>query len=202
MAIPMYPSTRSPVTLRVTHSGALSLSQGRDEVHHAKQLAAVTDHLPVAGLPPAEHPVAIDHEGRAVGHVAVGVEDPIGGDDRPVHVAQEREGKGVRLDKGGVAERAIAADREQGGAPLVELGRDLSQAGELGRSDPAEVVAVEAEDHLGAAPKLPERDGPTGGGGELEVRRGLSPPERRHDAHSGDFLPPSQPPPTIRPMTA
>ena len=32
------------------------------------------------------------------------------------------------------------------------------------------------------------------GAGQLELGRGLAPPERRHDAHSGDFRQGSQPP--------
>jgi len=87
----------------------------------------------------------------------------------------------MRLEKGGVTEGAVAADREQGGPPPGELVGDLSQAGELGRSDAPEVVAVEAEDDV-PPPELPEPHRAARGAGQLEIRRGLSPPERRHDA--------------------
>jgi hypothetical protein len=85
--------------------------------------------------------------------VPVGVERAVGGDDRAVDVAQEREGEGMRLEEGAAAERAVRADREEHRTPLVELARDLSQAGQLGRSDAAPVVAVEAN-HDVAPPKL------------------------------------------------
>src|SRR5712691_10760107 len=45
-----------------------------------------------------------------------------------------------------------------------------------------------------APTELPERDRPPLGAGQLELGRGLTPPERRHDAHSGDFRQGSQPP--------
>ena len=54
------------------------------------------------------------------------------------------------------------------------------------------LVAVEAEDNVVPA-ELPERDRPPLGAGQLELGRGLAPPERRHDAHSGDFRQGSQP---------
>jgi hypothetical protein len=78
-----------------------------------------------------------------------------------------------------MTERAVAADREQGRASLVELGRDLSQAGELRRSDATEVIAVEAE-HDVATAVFTERDGPARAGGQLELRCSLAPSERRH----------------------
>ena len=92
-----------------------------------------------------------------------------------------------------MAEGAIAADREKGRASLVELGGDLTQAGELRRSDAAEVIAVEPEDDVAAA-VFAKRDRPALGARQIEVRCGLSPPQRHDDAHSGDFRPASQPP--------
>jgi hypothetical protein len=68
-----------------------------------------------------------------------------------MHVAQEREWKAVRLEEGRVTERAVSTDREHHGAPLLQLGGDLNQAGKLGSSDPAEVVAVETQDDIAAA---------------------------------------------------
>lgn len=65
-----------------------------------------------------------------------------------MHVAQERERERVGLEKGGVAERAVAADGEEDGAAPAELRGGLSQAGELRSSDAAEVIAVEAEDDV------------------------------------------------------
>src|SRR5712691_7042917 len=44
-----------------------------------------------------------------------------------------------------------------------------------------------------APTELPERDRPPLGAGQLELGRGLAPPERRNDAHSGDFRQGSQP---------
>src|SRR6266852_8641325 len=55
------------------------------------------------------------------------------------------------------------------------------------------LVAVEAEDNVVPA-ELPERNRPPLGAGQLELGRGLAPPERRNDAHSGDFRQGSQPP--------
>ena len=57
----------------------------------------------------------------------------------------------MRLEKGGVTERAVPADREEDGAAPGELGRGLAQAGELRRSDAAEIIAIEAEDDVGGA---------------------------------------------------
>jgi hypothetical protein len=127
-----------------------------NQVHHAKHLAAVAHHLPVASLPPPEYAVPVDHERGTIGHVAVEVEHAVGGDHGTVHVAQERERERVGLEESGVAEGAVPADREEDRAAAGELGCGLSQAGELGRSDAAEVIAVEAEDDV-ASPELPQR---------------------------------------------
>ena len=63
-------------------------------------------------------------------------------------VAQEREGKPLSADIGGMRERAVGADGQKPGAALPDIGVDLDQAGELGRSNTAPVVAVEDEHHI------------------------------------------------------
>src|SRR5437879_275841 len=78
-------------------------------------------------------------------------------------------------------------------APRLVNSPSPTQAGQLRGSDAAPVVAVEAEDNVVPA-QLPERDRPPLGAGQLELGRGLAPPERRNDAHSGDFRQGSQPP--------
>ena len=130
-----------------------------DDAEHADHFLAVPDHVAVAGLAPAKHAVAVDDEGRAVGDVSLHVVDAVGLDDLAVNIAQEREGEAPGLGEGLVGERAIPADREERDPATFELAGDLSQAGQLGRSDTAPVVAVEREDHVGLAPVLGEGDG-------------------------------------------
>src|SRR5262249_27549665 len=128
------------------------------DVEDSEDLGAVAGHLPVADLPPAQDAVAVDNERGAIGHVAVLVVHAIGPDHRPVDVAQEREGELPGRGDGLVAESAVAADADEPRAPLADLPGDLIQAAELGRSDAAEVVAVERED--GVTPsELFELDG-------------------------------------------
>jgi hypothetical protein len=91
-----------------------------DHVEDAEHLAAVADHLPVACLSPAEHAVAIHHEGRSVGDIAIGVEDLVGANHFPVNVAQERERQTGRLDERLVTEDAVAADGEERDAPISQ----------------------------------------------------------------------------------
>ena len=134
-----------------------------DDVEDAENLGAIAHHVPVAGLPPAKRTVAIHDEGGAVGHVPVLVEDAVGADGFAVDVAQQRERKARGLGEGLVAEETVPADREEGCSPVLQGAGDLSQAGELGRSDPAPVVAVEGDDDVGLALVLLERDGPAEG---------------------------------------
>jgi hypothetical protein len=110
----------------------------------------------VAGLAPAKQAVAVDDEGRAVGDVPLHVVDAVGLDDLAVDIAQEREGEAPSLGERLVGERAIPADREERDPATFELAGDLSQAGQLGRSDTAPVVAVKCENHVGLAPVLGE----------------------------------------------
>ncbi len=98
----------------------------------------------------------------------------------------------------GQSPRAVGRPAPQGGgvmSPVKPLRAALycREAGELRGSDTAKAIAVEAEDDV-ASPELPERDRPPLGAGQLELGRGLAPPERRHDGHSGDFRQGSQPP--------
>jgi hypothetical protein len=83
-----------------------------------------------------------------------------------VDVAQERERELRRLGEGLVTEGAIPADREEDRAAILKRAGDLSQAGELGRSDTAPVVAVESEDDVRLPLEFVERDRPAEGGGK------------------------------------
>ena len=130
-----------------------------DDAEDADHFLAVPDHVAVAGLTPAKQAVTVDDEGRAVGDVPLHVVDAVGLDDLAVDIAQEREGEAPGLGERLVGERAIPADREERDPATFELAGDLSQAGQLGRSDTAPVVAVEREDHVGLAPVLGEGDG-------------------------------------------
>src|SRR5690349_20947467 len=168
------------------------LPQGVDQVQHAQHFAPIAHHLSVTRLAPAQDPVAVHHERRAVGHVAVHVVDAVGRDDRARHVAQQGERERVRGAERGVAERAVAADAEDHRPALLEPARRLAQAGELRRSDAAEIVTVEAEHHVAPA-KLAEWHWAPLGARQLELGRGLPPLDRRHDAHSADFPRGSQP---------
>jgi len=99
-----------------------------------------------------------------------------------VNVAQERERQVGGLDERLVTEQAIAADGDEGGAPPRQRAGDLSQAGQLGRSDASPVEAVEGDDDIGLAPVLLERDRPPERRGQREGGRGLSPGEGEHGA--------------------
>ena len=80
-----------------------------------------------------------------------------------MHIAQEWEGKARRFGERLVTEGAVPADRQKDGAPIVERAGGLSQAVELGGSDPAPVVAVERDDHVTPL-ELVEGHGPPEGG--------------------------------------
>jgi len=75
-----------------------------------------------------------------------------------MHVAQEREGDAVGALERVVAERTVAADAENDGAALNDLGGDLAQVGQLRASDAPEVVAVEDQHHV-PPPMVGEGDG-------------------------------------------
>ena len=83
-----------------------------------------------------------------------------------------------------MAERAVAANRKQGGATRRQFLRDLVQVAELGRSDPAEVVAVEYQDDVGAPPEVGERDGLAARGRQRESGSRLAVFDRRHGPKS------------------
>src|SRR5262245_24355927 len=117
-------------------------AQALDHLEDAEHFLAVSDHLAVAGLTPAEDPVPVDDERGAVGDVPVGVVDAVGADGLAMDVTQQREGEALRLRVRVVAEGAVAADREEADPLSLELLGDLTQAGQLGRSDVAPVVAV------------------------------------------------------------
>ena len=147
--------------------------QPRHQVEDAQDLRPVAYHLTIAHLPPAQHAVPVHHEGGAPGHVTVLVEDTVGADDGAVDVAQEREGKSLSLDVGGVREGAIGADGQDRRAALPGLWVDLDQADELGRSNAAPVEAVEDE-HYVLPPERRQRDIGPRGRRQGEVRRGLT----------------------------
>src|ERR1700730_7508516 len=153
-----------------------------DEIQHAEDLVAVANHVAVARLAPAQYPLAIHDERRAVCDIALLVVYAIGADDRPVHVAQQREGEPAGTSERVMTERAVAADREQGGATCGHFPRDLVQVAELGRSDPAEVVAVEDQHDVGAPPEVGEGDGAAGRGRQRESGSRLAVLDRRHRA--------------------
>src|SRR5262245_59536892 len=85
---PARASTRPPATTAAQPSRpadsavprGLAATQARDEVDDAEDLVSVADHVPVAGLPPAEQSVTIDDERRPVGHVALLVVNAVGAD--------------------------------------------------------------------------------------------------------------------------
>ena len=132
-----------------------------DHVEDAKDLASVTNHLAIPGLAPAQHAVAVHDEGRAVGDVAIGVEDAVGADRGAVHVAQQRKREISRLHEGRVAERAVTADGDHRGASPRDLFGNPAQVAELRTFlDAPPVVAIEHEHHVLA----------------LEVGRDASPP--------------------------
>jgi hypothetical protein len=147
--------------------------QPRHQVEDAQDLRPVAYHLTIAHLPPAQHAVPVDYEGRAPGHVAVLVEDAVGANDGAVNVAQEREGESPGLSIGSMREGAIGADGQDRRATLPGLRVDLDQADELRRSDAAPVEAVEDEHHV-LPPERRQRDVGPRGGRQGEVRRGLT----------------------------
>ena len=120
------------------------------DVQHAEDLAAVAHHQTVAGMPPAQRALAVDDERRSVGHVAIFVVHAVGADHRAVHVAQKRERETSGLGEFGVAEGRVGADGEHHRPALARPLGDLIQAAQLGRSDAAEVVAVEDQDDVAA----------------------------------------------------
>jgi hypothetical protein len=90
-----------------------------------------------------------------------------------VDVAQERKGKCLSAGVGGVREGAVGADGQKRRSALPNIGVDLDQAGELGRSNTAPVEAVEDEHHV-LPPERRQRDVGPRGGRQSEVRRGLT----------------------------
>src|SRR5262245_12202051 len=88
-------------------------------------------------------------------------------------VAEEREGEPVAALILAVGEEAIAADGQQGGPALLDLRRDPDEVGELRRSDPAPVVAVEEQHDVLLVLVVGGRDLPSGRGGERERGGGL-----------------------------
>src|SRR2546422_4918469 len=160
---------------------ARRLPETLDQVEDAEDLGAVTDHLTVAGLPPAQHAVAVDDERRAPGDVAVGVEHAVRVDGRAVQVAQQRKRKLFRGGKGGVAGRAVTADGEHGRPALARALRDLDEVAQLGRSDAAPVEAVE-DQHDVAAAEVRQADLAARGGGQRELGRGLAEAQAGHGA--------------------
>ena len=147
--------------------------QPRHQVEDAQDLRPVAYHLTIAHLPPAQHAVSVHHEGGAPGHVAVLVEDAVSADDGAVDIAQEREGKCLRLGVGGMREGAIGADGQDRRAALPDLRIDLDQAVELRRSNAAPIEAVEDEHHV-LPPERRQRDLGPRGGRQREFRRGLT----------------------------
>jgi hypothetical protein len=79
-----------------------------------------------------------------------------------------------------MTERAVAADREKGGATRGHFPRDLVQVAELGRSDPAEVVAVEHQHDVGTPAEVGKGDGAAARGRQREFGSRLTVPDRRH----------------------
>jgi len=155
------------------------LAQPRDDVENAQHLAAVANHLPIARLSPPEHAVSVHDERRPIRHVAVLVQHAVRADDLAMDIAQQRERKALGSVEGLVAERAVSADRDERGAAVLDRTDGLAQAGELGRSDPAEIVAVERDDEVSVL-ELFERDVSAEGRGQRKTGRGLGPPERDH----------------------
>ena len=163
-------------------ASARGVAEALDEVEDAQDLGAVADHLPVTRLPPAKHAVPVHHEGGAVGHVAFLVQHAVSADGLAVDVAQKGEREARGLGEGLVAEGTIPADGHEYRAAILEPARDLSQAGELRRSDPAPVVAVERDDDIRPALELLEGDRPAERRGQRESGRRLAPSERDHGA--------------------
>src|SRR2546428_2911005 len=158
---------------------AISATQTADQVEDAQDLGAVADHLAVAGLAPAQDAVAVDHERRAPGDVAVRVEHAVRVDDAPVEVAEQREREFPRRREGRVTGGAVAADREHGRAALPRAPGDPDEGAQLRRSDAAPVEAVEDEHHRAAA-KIRQAHLAARAGRQRELWRGLAEAQARH----------------------
>lgn len=151
-------------------SGGAQLRQQVEDTHN---LRAIANHLPIAYLPPAQPTIPINHKGRAPSHVTRFIEDAVGAHDGAVDVAQQREREPLRLIVGSMRKRTVGADRQNRRAALPDLGIDLDQAGELGCSDPAPVVAIEHQHHV-LSSECRERDIGPRGGRQGKIRRGLT----------------------------
>jgi hypothetical protein len=90
-----------------------------------------------------------------------------------VDVAQERKGKRLSAGVGGVREGAVGADGQKRRAALPDIGVDLDQAGELGRSNTAPVEAVKDKHHVLPSESRQRDVGPRSGR-QGEVRCGLT----------------------------
>ncbi len=113
-----------------------------DDAEDADHFPAIPDHLTVASLAPPKQAVAVHDEGRAVGDVPLHVVDTVGLDDLAVDIAQQGEGEALGAGECVVGEGAISADPEERDAATFKLAGDLTQAGQLGSSDPTPVVTV------------------------------------------------------------
>ena len=158
------------------------LAEAVDHVENAEDFGPVADHVPIAGLPPAKQSVAVHDERRAIGDVAILVENAVGADGLPMDVTEQREGQGRALLEGLVTERAVATDGDERRVPLLQFASDLSQAGQLRCSDAAPVVAVETDDDVRLPLVLFERERTSQRGRQRETGRGLTPLERVHAA--------------------
>jgi hypothetical protein len=81
---------------------ALGRPESRYHVEDAEDFRAVAHHVAVAPLAPAQHPIAVDDEGRPPRHVPRFVEDAVGADRAAVDVAQQWEGVALSLGVIGV----------------------------------------------------------------------------------------------------
>jgi hypothetical protein len=157
---------------------AISAPQPGDQVEDTEDLGAVAHHLTVAGLAPAQDTLAVDHERRAPGDVAIRIEHAVGTDHHPMQVAQERKRQLGRGRERGVACGAVATDREDGGPALTCAPGDLDEVAELGGSDAAPVETVKDQHHVSPA-KIRQPDF-AGGPRQREVGRGLTEAEVGH----------------------
>jgi len=182
------PAAVDPGPARIRASGRSA--QPFDHVQNAEDLGAVANHVPVTGLAPPEEALLVHHESGAVGHVAGLIVHAVRADGLAVDVAQEREREPTRLGEGVMGERAVRADRQEDRVAFLQFAGDLSQAGQLRRSDAAPVVTVESEDDVRVPLVFLERDRLTESRGKRKSRRGLTPSE---DVHSGSLSrPPGQ----------
>src|SRR5262245_10779477 len=168
-------------------------AQRANQVEHAEDFRAIPHHLAVASLPPAQHTVTIDDEGRPVRDVALSVEHAILADHLAVDVAEQRERKLPHVSERLVTEGTVAGDRQDGRLALADPLGDLSQAAQFGGSDAPEVVTVEDQDNV-ATTVLGERDLSPIGGRQAEARRGGGEPDVEHGPIQGSaLLPEGQP---------